>query len=310
VTAGTGPAAAMAARQVLAAVAWADEPPPPVDDATLAAAVVLARRNQVEGRLAGAYPDRLAGELARVREATAAFRRNLGQAAGRLRAAGVTPVLIKADPAEAYVYTNFDLVVGDDGWPAAVAALAPWGARSSAYWLERDKLLVHPTGGPAAHLHRSVAWFEVPVVPTERLRARALPSGDGAWWLPAPVDALRITCAHALFQNLAFDLSELRSLRRQLADDDLVAAARAEAAAEGWRRGFEAAVTTAAQAIARLDRGWAVGLPVPLEVPASLAAGLEHAAHLAAHGRLGVAGRELALRGPLVAAKRRRHGGR
>jgi hypothetical protein len=310
VTAGVGQATGLAARQLLVAVAWAGETAPAVDDATLAAAVALARRNQVEGRLAGAYPDRLAGELARVREATAAFRRNLEQAAGRLQAAGVTPVLIKADPAEAYVYTNFDLVVGNDGWPAAVAALTPWGARTSAYWLERDKLLVHPADGPAAHLHRSVAWFEVPVVPTRRLRARALPTGDGAWWLPAPVDALRITCAHALFQNLGFDLSELRSLRRQLADGDLVEAARAEAAAEGWRRGFEAAVTTAVQAIGRLDQGRTVRLPVPLEVPASLAAGLEHAAHLAVHGRLGLAARELTLRGPLVAAKRRRLGGR
>jgi hypothetical protein len=305
VTAATGQGTAIAARWLLAAVAWNGEPAPRVDEATLTAAVALARRNQVQGRLAGAYPDRLAGELARVQQAAAAFRRNLEQAAGRLEAAGVAPVLIKADPAEAYVYTNFDLVVGDDGWAAALAALAPWGTRTSRYWLERDKLLVHPPHGPSAHLHRSVAWFEVPVVPTGRLRARALRSGDGAWWRPGPVDELRITCAHAVFQNLAFDLAELRGLRRQLADDELVVAARAEAAAEGWRRGFEAAVTTASRAIARLDQGRPVPLPVPLAVPASLAAGLDHAAHLASGGRLALAARELALRGPLVAAKRR-----
>ena len=309
-TAATSQATAMAARRLLAAVAWNGDPAPPADDATLAAAVALARRNQVEGRLAGAYPDRLAGELARVQRATAAFRCNLEQAAGRLQAAGVTPVLIKADPAEAYVYTNFDLVVGDDGWAAAVAALTPWGTRTSGHWLERDKLLVHPADGPAAHLHRSVAWFEVPVVPTGRLRARALPSCDGAWSRPAPVDELRITCAHAVFQNLGFDLAELRGLRRQVADGELVEAARAEAAAEGWRRGFEAAVATATWAIGRLDQGRTVPLPVPLAVPASLAAGLEHAAHLAGSGRPALAGRELVLRGPLVAAKRRPRRGR
>jgi hypothetical protein len=304
------PAAVLAARELLVAVAWTGGPAPAADDAILAAAVTLARRNQVEGRLAGAYPDRLAGELARVREATGAFERNLVAATRLLRAAGVTPVLIKADPAEAYVYTNFDLVVGDDGWPAALAALAPWGVRTSAYWLERDKLLVHPADGPAAHLHRSVAWFGIPVVPTDRLRERVRPAAGGGWRVPDAVAALRITCAHAVFQNLAFDLSELRGLRGPLADGDLVAAARAEAAAEGWRHGFEAAVATATTAIRRLDQGRPVPLPVPLGGLAGLAAGAEHAAHLAARGRLLLAGRELALRGPLAMAKRRRLGGR
>jgi hypothetical protein len=303
------PGVVVAARELLTAVAWTGRPGPAAAEATLAAAVALARRNQVEGRLAAAYPERLAGELARVREATGAFAHNLAEAARRLAAAGVTPVLIKADPAEAYVYTNFDLVVGDDGWAAAVAALAPWGSRTSAYWLERDKLLVHPADGPAAHLHRSVAWFGIPVVPTDRLRARARPAGGGLWRVPDPVDALRITCAHAVFQNLAFDLSELRGLRGPLADADLVAAARDEAAAEGWRRGFEAAVATATVAIGRLDRGRPVPLPVPLAGLAGLAAGAEHALHLAARGHPVLAGRELALRGPLVAAKRRRLGG-
>jgi hypothetical protein len=298
----------VAARELVVAVAWAGGPAPAADDATLAAAVALARRNQVEGRLAAAYPDRLAGELARVREAAGAFARNLAQAAGRLAAAGVTPVLIKADPAEAYVYTNFDLVVGDDGWAAAVAALVPWAAGTSAYWLEPDKLLVHPADGPAAHLHRSVAWFGIPVVLTDRLRARARPATGGDWRVPGPVDALRITCAHAVFQNLAFDLSELRGLRGPLGDADLVAAARAEAAAEGWRRGFEAAVATATVAMHRLDQGRPVPLPVPLGALAGLAAGTEHALHLAAAGRPWLAARELALRGPLVAAKRRHLG--
>jgi hypothetical protein len=298
--------ASVAGQRLLVAAAWADQPSPAAGDATLAAALRLARRNQVEGRLARAYPERLAGELTRVQAAAAAFRRNLLAVAGLLWTAGAQPLLIKADLVEDYVYSNFDLVVGDDRWGAAVDALRSWGTRTSGHWLEPDKLLVHPADGPAAHLHRSVSWFGVPIIPTERLRARARPAGRGDWWVPAPADALRITLAHALFQNLSLDLSELLTLRGLAADGGLVQAARSEAATEGWRRGFDVALAAASAAMDRLDAGETIPLPWPLATRDSLLAGVEHAGHLARRTRLGLAGRELALRVPLLAAKRRR----
>ncbi|MCX4986391.1 hypothetical protein [Streptomyces sp. NBC_00572] len=313
----------------------------PAADEELLGALAAARRNQVEGRLARAYPRQLAATLTEVESATGLFRRNLVESTDRLRAAGIPTVLIKADLAGDYVYGNFDLVVPPGGLRAAQAALDGWYAHRTTYWLERStKVLLEPPKGPAAHLHGSVSWFGVPVVPTDRLFARAehvarpgavnghanghlngSPDGhprdaedsdaangdtDGyAWLTPCPSDRLRIWLAHALFQNLTLDLSELLALR-SLLHPDVVAEARHEAAREGWSAGGREALTTAVEAMARLDRGEHVPLPLPLPVTTSLRVGAEHSGHLLGQGRLRAATREASLRVPLVMAKKLR----
>ncbi|MGW0121214.1 hypothetical protein [Streptomyces sp. NPDC003327] len=296
----------------------------PAGDEELRAALAAARLNQVEGRLARAYPRQLAGTLCEVELATGLFRRNLVESTGLLRAAGIPTVLIKADLGGDYVYGNFDLVIPPGRLAAAQDALTGWYAHRSTYWLERtSKVLLEPPTGPAAHLHGSVSWFGVPVVPTERLFARAeradgsgrADSGgrvdgagrvDGGGWLtPCPADRLRIWLAHALFQNLTLDLSELLALR-DLLDGDVLAEARAEAAREGWSAGGAAALATAVDAMARLDRGEPVPLPLPLPVRTSLRVGAEHSGHLLGDGRVRAAAREAALRVPLVVTKRLR----
>ena len=79
-----------------------------------------------------------------------------------------------------------------------------------------------------------------PVIPTARLRARARPAIDGDWLVPNQSDELRITLAHALFQNLGIDLSELLTIRAlsegaAVADAHREAAARDGDAASIWR---------------------------------------------------------------------------
>ncbi|MFG3346139.1 lipopolysaccharide biosynthesis protein [Streptomyces sp. NPDC048018] len=287
--------------------------PRPATDADLSAALAVARRNQVEGVLARAYPDRLAATRAEVDAATALFRRNLFASTSLLRAAGIPTVLIKADLSGDYVYGNFDLVVPYGRWEQAQEALAGWYVRRERYWLERSsKVLLDPVSGPAAHLHTAVSWFGVPVVPTDRLFARALPAdGAGAapvngsrpdWLVPCPADRLRIWLAHALFQNLTLDLSELLALRALLSPD-VVAEAHREAAREGWSSGSGRALETALDAMARLDRGEPVPLPLPLSVGTSLRVGAEHSGHLLGRGRVRVAAREASLRVPLTVAK-------
>ncbi|MFF9804057.1 hypothetical protein ACF1G5_02820 [Streptomyces coeruleorubidus] len=277
----------------------------PADDAALRQALSLARDNQVEGRLARAYPRQLADVVAEVDTANESFRENLVEVTGRLRAAGIPTVLIKADLAGDYVYGNFDLVVPDGRWEAACDALKGWYVERSTYWLERStKVLLEPRSGPAAHLHSAVSWFGVPVLSTRRLFDRA-DSDGGAWLVPRPSDELRIWLAHGLFQNLSLDLSELFAVRSLLAPD-VVAEARREAAREGWLAGSDRALAVAVGAMRRLDEGTPVRLPVPLPVGASLRVGAEHALHLLRHGRTRVAVREAALRVPLVVAKRRR----
>ncbi|MFJ2932635.1 hypothetical protein ACIO8G_07685 [Streptomyces sp. NPDC087219] len=313
----------------------------PAADEELLGALAAARRNQVEGRLARAYPRQLAATLSEVESATGLFRRNLVESTDRLRAAGIPTVLIKADLAGDYVYGNFDLVVPPGRLRAAQAALDGWYAHRTTYWLERStKVLLEPPKGPAAHLHGSVSWFGVPVVPTDRLFARAervarpesvnghvnghvkgSPDGhprdaggdrtandatDGyAWLTPCPSDRLRIWLAHALFQNLTLDLSELLALR-SLLHPDIVAEARHEAAREGWSAGGREALDTAVEAMARLDRGAHVPLPLPLPVATSLRVGAEHSGHLLGEGRLRAATREASLRVPLVVTKKLR----
>ncbi|MGI5144401.1 MULTISPECIES: lipopolysaccharide biosynthesis protein [unclassified Streptomyces] len=278
----------------------------PASDAELQRVLALARRNQVEGRLARAYPQQLASTVAEVHDANELFRHNLCQVTDLLRAAGIPTVLIKADLMGDYVYSNFDLVVRDWQWKAACATLADWYVHESKYWLERStKVLLEPPLGPAAHLHTAVSWFGVPVIPTGRLFDRAVAHSAHAWLLPDPVEQLRIWLAHGLFQNLALDLSELLAVR-DLLRPDVVAEARREAAREGWAAGFGGALATATDAIGRLDRGLPIRLPVPLPVTVSLKVGAEHTLHLLHRGRARTAAREAALRLPLVVAKKRR----
>ncbi|KQX49845.1 MULTISPECIES: hypothetical protein [unclassified Streptomyces] len=285
----------------------------PAGDEELLGALAAARRNQVEGRLARAYPRQLGAALTEVERATALFRRNLVESTRLLRAAGIPTVLIKADLAGDYVYGNFDLVVPPGRLGAAQAALTGWYTHRETYWLERtSKVLLEPPTGPAAHLHGSVSWFGVQVVPTEKLFARAGRPEDAngrtngcAWLMPCPSDRLRIWLAHALFQNLTLDLSELLALRALLRPDILAEASR-EAAREGWSTGGHEALATAVEAMARLDRGEPVPLPVPLRVRTSLRVGAEHTGHLLGERRLRAATREASLRVPLVVTKRLR----
>ena len=187
----------------------------------------------------------------------------------------------------------------------AFSALAGWYVHRSMYWLERStKTFLYPPVGPALHLHAAVSWFGVPVLPTQDLLARANMNGHGCL-SPEPADQLRIWLAHALFQELSLNLSELAAVR-ELLQPDVIKAARDHASREGWRRGFDGALAVATDTISRLDHGLPVSLPVPLPVPLSLLAGAEHAHHLQRTANLAAATREAALRIPLVIAKRRK----
>jgi hypothetical protein len=298
------PADPSPARGLVARAAWTGERSE-ADPVTLAVALDIARRNRVQGRLARAYPDLLDAEIERVADAHSAFLRNLDQASALVRDAGINPILIKVDPQEDAVYSNFDLVVGEDGWERAVRALSVWGRRNGRHPLEPGKLLIHPRVGPAAHLHRSVEWFGVPVIPTEILRSRASPRPGRPWWVPAAVDELRILLAHAAFQNLEIDLCDLLSLRRLLlgSSADL---SREESRREGWGDAFDLALHVAQRAIEALDGGDVPPLPVPLPFGPSVLAGLRHGVRLVGGRDLPAGGRELLLRVPLVLAKRAR----
>jgi O-antigen/teichoic acid export membrane protein len=267
--------------------------------------LALARRNHVEGRLAGAYPEQLSHVAAEVRTARGLFARNLAQVTGRLGEADIPAVLVKGDLPDDCVRNDFDLVVEERHWDGTFTALAGWYVHSSTYWLERTtKALLFPPVGPALHLHTGISWFGVPVVPTEDLLEAASGNGHGCL-SPAPVDELRIWLAHAMFQNLALDLSELFAVR-DLLRPELIEAGRDAAAREGWRTGYDAAVAAARSAIDRLDGGAPLGLPVPLPLPLSLRAGAEHAYHMHLRGQHLAASRAAALRVALVAAKQRR----
>ncbi|AVV45725.1 lipopolysaccharide biosynthesis protein [Streptomyces sp. ID05-04B] len=279
--------------------------PPPTTDAALRRALLLARENQVEGRLARAYPQQLAHVVADVDAAGVLLWKNVREVTGRLRAAGIPTVLVKADVAVGHACGDFDLVVPDGRWQDACDALEGWYSGRSTYWLERStKVQLAPRRGPSVHLHTAVSWFGVPVMSTGRLFDRASSDG-GAWLVPHPADALRIWLAHGLFQNLSFDLSELFALRDLLLPD-LLEEARREAAREGWPAGCDQALAVVIEAIRRLDQGLPGRLPVPLPAAASLRVGAEHALHLLRSGRVFVAAREAALRVPLVVAKERR----
>lgn len=291
--------------EIVVGTAWHGDRVDDPTDAELQAALALARKNEVEPILVRAYADRLPNELVALDRSVEAYRRNLRDACKCLSDAGLQPVLIKALPDEDYTYSNFDVVVGNDGWEPAIRALRPLTVSSERHPLERrTKMLLYPDERPAIHLHREVAWFDIPAIPTREVRRGAVASDGVTCLLPSPVVTLEILLAHAVFQNLAFTLGELLALRRLLSPGP-TREAESGASRDGWGIGFRSAVRTARDAIARLDRMEPIHLPVPLSIPASLLEAIEHAAYLSRHRRFATAARELALRGPLVVAKRR-----
>ena len=244
---------------------------PRANDAELREALELARSNCVEGRLARAYPAQLAGVLEEVRSARHWYVRNLHQVLDCLQRASVQAMLIQAYGPDNHAGTSFDLVVREQDWHRALAALADWPTYSSTYQLERSTTAVlYPSTGPGLHLHSAVCGFSTPVLPTARVLARARRSRHG-FLVPAPPDSLRIWLAHALFQNLVLNLAELLAVC-DLLRPSVIMAARAEARREGWLPGFNDALAAADAAIQRLDRGLSVSLPIPVPVSSSLAA--------------------------------------
>ncbi|MFE5614265.1 hypothetical protein [Streptomyces sp. NPDC056524] len=280
---------------------------PAASDEELRAALAVARDNQVEGRLAQAYPRQLASTLHSVDDAGRLFRRNVVESTDRLSAAAVPTVLVKADLPGDLTLGSFDLVVPTDRWKAAQKALGGWYVKRSTHWLERStSVLLTPPDGPSAQLHTAVAWRGVSVMATDRLFAHAVPDHGGrAWLVPCPADRLRIWLALGIFRNQTLDLSELLALRELLAPE-VVAEARAQTAREGWSVGGDRALELATEAMATLDRGEFVQLPLPLPVTTSLRTGVEHAGHLLTRGRASTAAREVALRVPLAVTERLR----
>ena len=292
------------ALSLLTEVVWRGKVPD-ATPAELDSALTLARRNQVEGSLALAYPQQLSHVLAEVRVADELLARNIRQVTGRLRQAGISSILIKYRESCDSVRADFDLVVARPQWDGTFCALAGWYVHRSTYWLERStKTFLYPPVGPALHLHAAVSWFGVPVLPTQHLLARANMNGHDCL-SPESADQLRIWLAHALFQELSLNLSELAAVR-DLLQPEVIKSARDHADREGWRRGFDGALAVATGAIDRLDRGLPGTLPVALPVPLSVSAGAEHARHLQRTRNLRAAAREAALRIPLVIAKRRK----
>ena len=294
------------ALEVVVAAAWNGRRLEGVDQRVLRNALRLARSHQVEEPVTRLYADSVPDHALRRLDLQAQlFAANLLDATSKLAKAGVRPLLIKADPRRVYEYDNFDLVVGADGWDCAVRTLAEWSTRRAVHPLEPGKMLLYPACGPAAHLHREVSWFGIPAFSTERLRAGAVDSAGLPYLLPAPADSLRLWVGHAVFQNLAFLLSELLSLR-ELLTPSLVAEASRGAAQDGWQDAFSCAVDLAEAAVVDLDRGVLPRLPVTIPPGEGLLMGWRHSVHLLRVGRPVKALRELLLRPVLVIAKVRR----
>jgi O-antigen/teichoic acid export membrane protein len=292
------------ALSLLTEVVWRGKVPD-ATPAELRRVLTLARRNQVEGPLALAYPQQLSHVLAEVRVADELLTRNIRHVTDRLQQAGISSMLIKYGKSCDYVHTDFDLVVARQHWEDTFATLGDWYVYRSTYWLERStKTFLYPPVGPALHLHAAVSWFGVPLLPTQQLVARANTNGHGCL-SPSPADRLRIWLAQALFQELSLNLSELVAVR-ELVQPRVIKAARDHAGREGWRGGFDGALAAATDAIYRLDRGLPVTLPTALPLRLSVWAGAEHARHLQRAGNISAAAREAALRMPLIIAKRRR----
>ncbi len=236
----------------------------------LSDALALARLNRVEGCLARAYPEQLVHVLADLRAADDLFTRYLHQVTGRLRWAGIPAVLIE-DLRGAHVCTSIDLMVSEQHWHKALGTVAGWCPYSIVDSLECSaKGVFYPATGPTLTLHTGYAPFGVPVLPADRLLARARRNPHGIL-IPAAADFLRLRLAGALFSDLALDLAALRTMRR-LMRTEVLTAARAEARREGWGPGFDMTLATAGGVMERLDRGDAVDFPVPVRAPSPAAA--------------------------------------
>lgn len=290
---------------VLTASAWDDAPIHGVRGEVLDEAWDLAVLNEVGADLVSHYPDRF-DDHPPVGPRRVEFQARLREAAEFLRASDIPAVLIKSRPRDGDPYSNFDLVVGPRRIADAVAVLRPWTVRVETHPLEPDKVLLHPDRGPAAHLHQHVGWFGIPIVPGPALIERARPGRWGPWLQPDPPDDLRTYLAHAAYQNLEVPLRELRAIRSHLRDGETMYAAARRAEEEGWGHTFAHLTALLLSTCRDLDRRRAVRLPVPLPTRLAFSAGWEHGARLARSGRPGLALRELALRGPLIAAKVRR----
>jgi hypothetical protein len=288
---------------IVSAACWRDVRLEGVDDRRLSAALDLARRNRVAGRLARVFPDRLSAEIEAADTANRELRVNLATVSQLLRSAGIDAVLVKFDQKADAEYGNFDLVTGDDGFAMTREALRTWTVRTSRHPLEPDKVLLHPRSGPAAHIHRGLSWFGIEVISAPQLRAEAT-IGIAGLLVPGHAEALRSHVAHGCFQNLAYDLGELISIRALMTPEVMELALR-RAVREGWGRSFSAALTTVRLACDRLDAGLPVRLPVALPVTDAASAGVEHAMRQLRRGHVASAARELGLRGPLLIAKRR-----
>ena len=223
----------------------------------------LSRLNRVEGRLAHAYPEQLADVLAEVRVAGQLYTRNLHQAIDHLDHAAVLAVLIRDDMRGDHVHPSIDLVVSEQDWRGAVAALARWSEYCVLDEEERQtRALFHPITGPVVYLHTGPSWLGAPVLPASQLLARARRNADGVRE-PGPADYLRIRVARAFYRDLALDLSLLLAVRN-LMRPEVFTAARSRASREGWLASFDDVLAAATNAIADLDRGLQVSFPLPL----------------------------------------------
>jgi O-antigen/teichoic acid export membrane protein len=242
---------------------------PKATDAELQQALDVARRNRVEGSLAGAYPAQLAGVLAETRAADNLFALAVGRVSGCFRDAGIPAVLIPPGVPGGHADASIEMVVPERDWRRALTVLSDWyehrstGRRGTSTTAE-----LYSAAGPELRLHTNVSWFGVPACSTDRLLHRAHRNTGGPL-VPAPADYLRIWLAQALFQDLVFDLSTLLTVRGLLRPAVIMNAC-AEARREGWEAGFGDVLAAVIGVIESLDRGLAVSLPVPLPLSPSL----------------------------------------
>lgn len=232
--------------------------------AELQRALRLARRNQVEGRLARVYPKELSGVLTKVGVASEAFTRDLNQVVGLLNDAGIAAILIKGNPRSDQVCTGIDLVVAERNRCASVRVLDDWYSHPSGESSEHPEYGVYCLpDGLVVHLRTDLSWLGVPIA-TDRLFERAQRSNHRAF-VPSASDYLMICLAHAIFHSLELNLSELIAVEK-LMYPEVIGAARAEASRGGWLASFDHALAVAMEAIDRLDQGLTLSLPSSLLV--------------------------------------------
>ena len=241
---------------------------PEATDAELQHALHLGRLNRAEGRLARAYPARLESVLSEIRIAGELYTRNLRQVVGRLQHAGIPAVLIEADLQKDHIQASINLVVAEQDLNGAFNALADWSEYCAVDHFDCwTRALFHPSTGPVLYLHTGAAWVGAPVLPTDRLIARARHNRRGIL-APAAADYLQIRLARALFDDGSLDLALLLAIR-DLMRPEVVAAAREEANRQGWVINLDSMLMTAGSVITNLDRGLPVELPMPLHSPAA-----------------------------------------